>query len=384
MVCRRALYFPIAGQARWQHKTQRARLLKLLGGNEVRHIPTRAAAAARSLPACTLRSARPSQLVLRTEDDRNVHCVWIEHSPERARNPRAPPSTAPSEADTPIDTPVVLLMHANAMVLDDMVDWAQFYGSLGCSVMLLTFWGFPDPNEHEPNEHDDPSASASAESSSLLGQTPPGERSPSERGMYLDAEAALRYVQQVRRCPIERTLAHGLSIGGACAASLGVQHPGLRVTFDQSFASLAEVSLHVGRGLYDQVLVSRAPRSLHSVVRCLQPVLLRMAVFVLLRMVFKTGKGGPALCAQDRMDNVRKAAAIKGDVFAIFAEHDEMMHPDIARRILLARYGRKASAELLRSRMLCVPGGHCCFFGDVPELAHKYASYLHTSGFLTP
>ena len=50
-------------------------------------------------------------------------------------------------------------------------------------------------------------------------------------------------------------LAHGLSIGGACAASLGVQHTGLRVTFDQAFASLAEVSLHVGRGLYDQLLV---------------------------------------------------------------------------------------------------------------------------------
>ena len=41
-----------------------------------------------------------------------------------------------------------------------------------------------------------------------------------------------------------------------------------------------------------------------------------------------------------------------------------------------------ASPELLRSRVLCVPGGHCCFFGDVPELAHKYAAYLHSCGFL--
>ena len=32
-----------------------------------------------------------------------------------------------------------------------MADWAQFYYELGCSVMLLTFWGYPDPNlEDEP------------------------------------------------------------------------------------------------------------------------------------------------------------------------------------------------------------------------------------------
>ena len=89
-----------------------------------------------------------------------------------------------------------------------------------------------------------------------------------ERGMYLDAEAALRFIQQVRRAPIESTLVHGLSIGGACAASLGVQHPGLRVTMDQSFASLSEVSLQVGRGLYEQLLVSRAPQSVHTIAHC--------------------------------------------------------------------------------------------------------------------
>ena len=172
------------------------------------------------------------------------------------------------------------------------------------------------------------------------------------------------------------------------------------------------MSLHVGRGLYDQLIVSRAPKRCETLVKCLQPCLLRAAVFVLIRMLFKTGRGGAQLCSQDRMDNVRppssfvdtpraprsetrvsrahsaagwqvrKAASIKGDVFAIFAEHDEMMHPDIAYRLVQARYGHKASPELLRSRVLCVPGGHCCFFGEVPELAHKYATYLKSSGFL--
>jgi len=75
-------------------------------------------------------------------------------------------------------------------VLDDMADYAYFYLSLGCSVMLLTFWGYPDPNEDLTERH------ASAERDSLLGNEET-ERCPSERGMYLDAEAALRYVQQV-------------------------------------------------------------------------------------------------------------------------------------------------------------------------------------------
>ena len=44
------------------------------------------------------------------------------------------------------------------------------------------------------------------------------------------------------------------------------------------------------------------------------------------------------------MDNVRKAATIQGDVFAIFAEHDEMMPPTIARRC--ARRCARSSARV--------------------------------------
>jgi len=29
-----------------------------------------------------------------------------------------------------------------------------------------------------------------------------------------------------------------------------------------------------------------------------------------------------------------------------------------------------------------VPGGHCSFFGDVPELRARYKAYLNQSGFL--
>jgi len=356
---RRALYFPIAGQARWEHRTQRIRLLRRFGGVELK---------------------------LRTTDERDVHCVWIEYRGDLEGGGLGGEDTSPCE------TPVALCLHANAMVLDDMIDWAQFYLSRGVSVMLVTFWGYPDPND--PDDLDEQPAGLAPElqdslaggvDATLLGSGVEGEvvRCPSEQTMYHDAEAALRYIHEVKRVATDRTLAHGLSIGGGVAASLGVQHPGLRVTFDQTFASLHEVSVHVGAGLYDQLILPRAPRRCHMVARCLQPVILRLAAFVLVRMLFKTGRRTKYLCEQDRMDNLRKASTIKGDVFAIWSEHDEMMPPSIATRLLRARYGRSASADLLHNRLLCIPGGHCAFFGDLPEHANKYTAYLHTCGFLT-
>ena len=164
---RRALYFPIAGSMRWERARWGARRQALL------------------------QRLRGVELVLRTDDDRNVHAVWIEH-------PGAGGAEEAQEVsgDQPITTPCVLLLHANAMVLDDMLEWANFYYQLGCSVMLVTFWGYPDPNDDggESQRH----GADGEEMSSLLG--PQSERCPTERGMYLDAEAALRYIQQVRAC----------------------------------------------------------------------------------------------------------------------------------------------------------------------------------------
>ena len=48
--------------------------------------------------------------------------------------------------------PAALLLHANAMVLDDMSDWAQYYLSLGVSVLIVTFWGYPDPEEAQQSD----------------------------------------------------------------------------------------------------------------------------------------------------------------------------------------------------------------------------------------
>ena len=46
------------------------------------------------------------------------------------------------------------------------------------------------------------------------------------------------------------------------------------------------------------------------------------------------------------------------------------------------RYGPAGVQDLARTRILRIPGGHCAFFADVPELATQYHKYLVQIGFL--
>ena len=371
---RQMLFFPLAGQMRPGQNIQRARLLRRLNGVEV------------SLP---------------TADGRVVHCVW-----------------APGDAADRDGGPAVLLLHANAMVLDDMADWAAYYLNLGAGVLLLTYWGYPDPAE-------DFTARDAYTGEPLAAD---GRHCPDELSVYLDAEAALGFV--LERSPVERTLVHGVSMGGGAASALGVRHPGLKVTVDQTFSTLHDVAINVGRGIYDQ-LVPKAPRSLHGALRCAKPALLWVACWLLLRMTFKTGRrkrggghaevtttggaagsgggggdsppvgqastasasegdalvvrgsgsgGGPSsdeCCALDRLDNVAKAAAITGDYFVFYAEDDEMMMPHFSPRLHAAHYGASNDGD---GRIARIPGGHCAFFGEHKALADKYRKYLVSVG----
>ena len=56
-------------------------------------------------------------------------------------------------------------------------------------------------------------------------------------------------------------------MGGAAASALGMHNPGLKVTVDQTFASIHEVSANVGRALFEQLVPPRTPRQLRPLVR---------------------------------------------------------------------------------------------------------------------
>ncbi|KAL3924169.1 MAG: hypothetical protein SGPRY_003995, partial [Prymnesium sp.] len=236
---RQSLYFPVVGQVRNEHQRQRARLLRRIGGVDTTVI---------------------------TADNRKVHCVW-----------------APTD-EARTDGPVVLLLHANAMVLDDMVDWAVYYLQLRVSVMMVTFWGQPTPHTLSARTR---MKLGCSQSTSLV----------AEATLYLDAEAALSYVQQeslreearvsiarpdrnpsqpaLRRvsclfkayCNNPRRFSVCLAIASlrmesqweAPSPPLWALNRVQQVTVDQTFTSIYEVSVHVGRSLYDQLVLPRVP-----------------------------------------------------------------------------------------------------------------------------
>ncbi len=60
---------------------------------------------------------------------------------------------------------------------------------------------------------------------------------PSEAGLYRDAEAALRYLREVRGVPLQDIVIFGRSLGGAVAAWLAARQPGGALIIESSFVS---------------------------------------------------------------------------------------------------------------------------------------------------
>ncbi len=68
---------------------------------------------------------------------------------------------------------------------------------------------------------------------------------PSEEGTYQDAEAAWRYLVEVRGVPPESIIVHGRSLGGAVAARLAADHPARALILESSFTSLPDLGQHL-------------------------------------------------------------------------------------------------------------------------------------------
>ncbi len=65
--------------------------------------------------------------------------------------------------------------------------------------------------------------------------------SPTEKGTYLDAEAAWDYVTRTRKVPPERIVVFGRSLGGAVAAHLAKERNPRALVLEATFTSVAEV-----------------------------------------------------------------------------------------------------------------------------------------------
>ncbi|MCZ6879961.1 MAG: alpha/beta hydrolase [Gammaproteobacteria bacterium] len=130
---------------------------------------------------------------------------------------------------------VVLFLHGNAGNISHRLDSIAIFHELGLDTLIIDYRGY--------------------------GRS---QGKPSERGIYLDAEAAWHYLVSSRGVAADRVIVFGRSLGGAVAAWLANQYTPAALIIESSFSS----ALDIARKLYPFMpvrLITRLefPVSLH-------------------------------------------------------------------------------------------------------------------------
>jgi fermentation-respiration switch protein FrsA (DUF1100 family) len=99
------------------------------------------------------------------------------------------------------------------------------------------------------------------------------EGTPSEEGLYQDAEAAYRYVTETRRVSPKRLVLFGRSIGAAVAGDLAAKHPAAGLMMEGTFPSVEAVAKHYYYGLPVHWLISSRFPLVEKLTRVRMPVL---------------------------------------------------------------------------------------------------------------
>ena len=107
---------------------------------------------------------------------------------------------------------VVLFCHGNAGNISHRLDSLLIFNKLGLSTFIFDYRGY----------------------GKSAGQ-------PSERGTYLDAEAAWHYLVRTRKIPPEYIIIFGRSLGGSIAAWLAQDHHPRMLILESSFTSLRDM-----------------------------------------------------------------------------------------------------------------------------------------------
>ena len=108
---------------------------------------------------------------------------------------------------------VLLFFHGNAGNISHRLDSIKIFHDLGLDILIIDYRGY----------------------GRSTGET-------SEKGTYLDAQAAWDYLVNIRRIPANRIIVFGRSLGGAIGAWLGVQHTPAAVIIESSFSSGADMA----------------------------------------------------------------------------------------------------------------------------------------------
>ncbi|MDW7773240.1 MAG: alpha/beta hydrolase [Desulfobulbaceae bacterium] len=107
----------------------------------------------------------------------------------------------------------LLFFHGNAGNISHRLDSIRIFTSLGLSVLIIDYRGY--------------------------GQS---QGKISEKGTYLDAEAAWRYLTEEKKIVPQEIILFGRSLGGAIAAVLAAKHPPGGLILESVFTSVPEMA----------------------------------------------------------------------------------------------------------------------------------------------
>lgn len=108
---------------------------------------------------------------------------------------------------------VILFCHGNSNNISYELGPLKVFHDLGFSMLLFDYRGYGHSDGH-----------------------------PSEKGMAMDAEAALDYLVKTRGIPMNRIVIQGRSLGGGVAIPLAVRHTPRALLVDSSFTSLVDMA----------------------------------------------------------------------------------------------------------------------------------------------
>jgi len=144
----------------------------------------------------------------------------------------------------PAGSKVLLWLHGNATNIGYQLQDREAYASLGTNILAIDYRGYGK-----------------------------SEGSPGERGVYLDADAAYRYLVEQRHFSPGNIIIYGHSLGGAVAVDLAERHPSGGLIVESSFTNTGEMA----RLMFHLPLMEYLPRSrfdsLDKIARVRAPVL---------------------------------------------------------------------------------------------------------------
>lgn len=132
---------------------------------------------------------------LHTEDGERLHAWWVPHPHARA---------------------VLHFSHGNAGNISHRLDSLRIFHALGLSVLMYDYRGYGQSSGR-----------------------------PGEDGLYLDAEAAWRWLLDEQGLAPEQIVLFGRSLGGAVAAELAARHNPAALIVESSFSSVPELAREI-------------------------------------------------------------------------------------------------------------------------------------------